>query len=295
MSKQLRIDIVEYCYHRLGWSFVPLVGKKPIQKEWSTRPRESLIEALKWAEEGNIGLRTGQASHGTVAIDIDAGGDVSSLALPETVQTRTGSGQTHLLYRSPREIRNSAGKLFPGVDIRGDGGQIVLPGSIHPITNEPYLWVPDHAPWDIDLADLPECVFERLAEVEAERHAAKCRPASQRPGVPLGNDRYTQKVYREVLAELGRAVEGERNETLNRCAFRLGQFVGSGAFSRFDVESALRGGPRPRPGQPRDRVDDPVGTRRRHEGAGHRPRACARAGSCRDRRRRRGRNPDAQW
>ena len=41
-------------------------------------------------------------------------------------------------------VRNSAGAIAPGLDIRGDGGYVVLPPSIHP-SGRPYVWSVDSA------------------------------------------------------------------------------------------------------------------------------------------------------
>jgi len=40
---------IEYGYES-GWSFTPLSGKRPKLKAWQDRPRETLDEALAWAE-----------------------------------------------------------------------------------------------------------------------------------------------------------------------------------------------------------------------------------------------------
>lgn len=73
-------------------------------------------------------------------VDPEEGGEESLAALqrangphPRTASSRTGGGGTHLFYRYPgqagREIRNSAGFLGPGLDVRGDGGYVVVPPS----------------------------------------------------------------------------------------------------------------------------------------------------------------------
>ena len=68
-------------------------------------------------------------------------------------RTRTGGGGIHVFFRYPgsTEIRNSAGLLGPGLDVRGEGGYIVVPPSR---TQGPYEWV-DRSPlaeasWLID-------------------------------------------------------------------------------------------------------------------------------------------------
>jgi Bifunctional DNA primase/polymerase, N-terminal len=74
--------------------------------------------------------------------------------MPQTVESRTGGGGRHLYYAHPGgHVGNRAG-LRPGIDLRGDGGCIVLPPSIHPSGNA-YAWVPGHAPGERPLAALP--------------------------------------------------------------------------------------------------------------------------------------------
>jgi hypothetical protein len=46
---------------------------------------------------------------------------------------------------------------LPGIDLRGDGGYVVAPPSIHPL-GAPYEWV-DHT-WDEDLPDMPSWLLQ---------------------------------------------------------------------------------------------------------------------------------------
>lgn len=89
----------------------------------------------------NIGLPTGRAS-GIMVLDVDTdkGGADSLTALeaehgklPATWTVKTGGDNYQLYLKAPDEnIRISAGKLGPGLDIRCDGGYVVAPPSIHP-------------------------------------------------------------------------------------------------------------------------------------------------------------------
>jgi hypothetical protein len=86
---------------------------------------------------------------GLVVVDLDGERGMASwhaLAgrLGLTVATRTaitGGGGRHLFFRAPAGARigNSAGKLGPGIDIRADGGYVVLPPSVHP-SGGVYRW-----------------------------------------------------------------------------------------------------------------------------------------------------------
>ena len=84
----------------------------------------------------NIGLATGKRS-GVFVVDIDgmkAETELTRLearhgALPHTVESITARGR-HLFFAWPsRMIRNSAGKIAPGIDVRGDGGYVLAPPS----------------------------------------------------------------------------------------------------------------------------------------------------------------------
>jgi hypothetical protein len=81
----------------------------------------------RWPE-ALVGVPTGKASK-LLVIDVDPEGadwneaNVANLCGPRIHKTRRGE---HLLYRMPDiEIRNSAGKIAPGIDVRGEGGYVI--------------------------------------------------------------------------------------------------------------------------------------------------------------------------
>ena len=127
----------------LGYRVFPLErgGKRPIVAEWQKRATTdpATIEAW-WAEapEANIGIATG---HGLVVLDCDCkdGRDgLGSLALldmmglPPSMRVRTVSGGVHVYLACSSERFNSVDRLdgLPGIDVRGDGGFVVAPGSV---------------------------------------------------------------------------------------------------------------------------------------------------------------------
>jgi hypothetical protein len=87
----------------------------------------------------NIGLTTGQAS-GFFVCDIDNEEGEATLrslekahgALPPTVETVTGRGRHLYFSLGEHKVRNSAGKLGCGIDVRGDGCYVLAPPSVHP-------------------------------------------------------------------------------------------------------------------------------------------------------------------
>ncbi|WP_328770394.1 bifunctional DNA primase/polymerase [Streptomyces sp. NBC_00286] len=89
------------------------------------------------------GIACGLEPHHLIGIDLDTkSGTDSSAALrelalrhlftiPETIVVLTPSGGRHLWLSGPPDVvvPNSAGRLAPGIDIRGAGGYLVGPGS----------------------------------------------------------------------------------------------------------------------------------------------------------------------
>ena len=143
----------------------PAPGKHP-RIRWETyqwrAPREADLEAWfhRWPES-NIGVVTGTIS-GLVVLDIDPrnGGDdeLSALehrhgALPPTPEVRTGGGGVHLYFSSP-EHPIATTILGPGIDLKADGGLVVVPPSVHASGNR-YEWEPGAEPDALPLADLP--------------------------------------------------------------------------------------------------------------------------------------------
>ncbi|MEZ5910399.1 MAG: bifunctional DNA primase/polymerase [Hyphomicrobiaceae bacterium] len=155
-------------YLKRGWAVVPAGerAKRPIvpwQAYQHRIPGEAEVTA--WFERwptANLAVITGAIS-GLVVVDIDPKNDGDQLlaalearhgALPATVEAITGGGGRHIYFRHPgREVRNRVG-LAPGIDLRGDGGCIIVPPSVHP-SGKRYRWKPGHAPGQVDLASLP--------------------------------------------------------------------------------------------------------------------------------------------
>lgn len=128
----------------------------------------------------NIGIVTGAVS-GIVALDVDPRHDgIESLTalegehgpLPPTWRFLTGGGGLHILFRHPGgKIPNSAGKLGPGIDGRGDGGYIVAPPSLH-MSGRLYETSADHHPDAVPLADMPDWLL-RLTRADPRRPAGR--------------------------------------------------------------------------------------------------------------------------
>jgi hypothetical protein len=199
----------------------------------------------RWPDAG-VAVRTGSIS-GLVVVDIDRhSGGFRSLArlqrhhgrLPHTPVTFTGGGGRHYWFAHPgHPVPNSTGRLGPGIDIRGDGGYVLAPPTKH-MTGRRYDWGAEPP-----LAALPAWVLERTREPVSPPLPSRQRSAAAGPwaGAAL-----TAEVRRVRTATLG-----NRNHTLNRSAFSLGQLVGAGYLDDDTVReeltaAALQVGLRPR-------------------------------------------------
>lgn len=147
----------------------PLTSLVPAGLTQATRDPEQIT--LWWSRfpQANVAIRTGE---GLCVVDIDPrhGGTRDALPPLDTLSVATGSGGEHLYLRLPPgvEVRNSASRLAQGVDVRGDGGYVVAPPSLH-ASGAYYEWGDGDA-----IAPMPEELLTRLAHQPrpAETHAA---------------------------------------------------------------------------------------------------------------------------
>ena len=131
-------------YATRGFAIFPCVagGKVPATPHGGCDATKYLAQITNWWRENpnyNVAVATGPIS-GVFVLDVDGLDAEESLRkleeqyspLPKTVESVTPRGR-HLFFRSENgAVRNSAGAIAPGLDIRGDGGYVVLPPSIHP-------------------------------------------------------------------------------------------------------------------------------------------------------------------
>lgn len=214
-------DITNLFSIGLGPWLTPLRGKIPVLDAWQTLDPVDEATVRSWLETGyNLGFRTG-AKSGLVVIDDDqpreGGGDYTPP--PTALVAESPTGGRHYYYRAPDPCPgNSASKLAPHVDVRGEGGQVVVPPSVHPLKRRSYRWVSTGEPG----------VFPAAPTVDMTRPS----PAPVASG-------YAQTALVREAAQVRTCAEGARNDTLNRAAFNLGQLVASGALLEADVRGEL--------------------------------------------------------
>ncbi len=210
----------------------------------------------------NVAIVTG-AKSGIFVIEADTkeGHGVDGLSSIEKLQAKHGpmpetriavspSGSIHRYYKHPGKdikIKNSASKIAPGVDVRGDGGMVIAPPSIKPGVGE-YKWLNDKP-----IAEAPAWLVAAVTQTNdkpgrnttnkqnVHKDADACdADACGQPG------RSTMKVTTAAEQELFEACtaisdtdQGKRNATLNKLAFLLGQLVGQGRLDEQTVMERL--------------------------------------------------------
>ena len=179
-------------YAALGWAVFPCspINKQPLIehgfKAASTDPETIKAWFRKWPN-AMLAVATGAAS-GVVVLDVDRDdekglhGEASLAGLlngaslpPDLTAVRTPRGGRHIYFRYPEgvTIRNSAGKLGPGLDVRGEGGYVIVPPSVMS-DGKAYTWLSQAT-----LNAMPEWLLDRIAALKGQcQKSAKARQNS---------------------------------------------------------------------------------------------------------------------
>jgi hypothetical protein len=195
-----------------------------------------------------VGAPTGEQM-GAFVIDIDVhtddNGDVvngyHTLAaleakhgdLPRTAVAKTAGGGEHHYFRYVPGVRNR-GKLGDGIDVRGAGGYVIMPGSVL-ATGAEYTWLDWDEPGLPPVPDAPDWLLELVLPPEDVREATNTDYTYQAGD----NSAYVERAVSEELHELAHTSQGGRGEAVNRSAFSLGTLVGAGVLSRTEAEAGL--------------------------------------------------------
>jgi hypothetical protein len=207
----------------------------------ATTDPERVAAVVAAVPRGQLAVRTGVLS-GLVVVDVDPahGGGVSLAELvalelvPRTLWVRTGSGGVHLYYRHPgREIGSRPMPNRAGIDVKADGGYVVLPPSIHHRTHQPYQWgdglaEPSEMPPPLIDACLPSAPAESVR-----------RPAGPIRTTRAGGISNPQSLLTSTLNAVRNAPEGKRRTTLYGAARGVARMVAVGAISHADAVAAL--------------------------------------------------------
>jgi hypothetical protein len=181
----------------------------------ATEPEE-IRELWKRYPGPLIGVPTGSVS-GFDVLDVDKqnGGrawfEEQRSRLPATRIHRTRTGGLHVFFRHAGGLRNSAGKIAPGIDVRADGGFIIwwpaegfqARGSLSPLLEWP-LWL------------LPSLMNPPVPPPPVYPKADRYDPAATLPAIE------------GLIRTIARAPQGQRNAVTYWAAHRMRESVAAG-------------------------------------------------------------------
>jgi hypothetical protein len=217
-----------------GWQKLGrLSAKKTNGERWGATNDLNTI-AKYWGEfpQDRIGIPTG-STNGFFCLDIDTAFDGHKYdgfaglkqleekygSLPITLKSRSPSGSEHHYFRYPAGvlIKNSASELIIevdrralGVDVRGEGGMVLAPPSLHPRGGQ-YVWVND-----LDIAIAPDWLIEltRKPEIPQRKHVLDLSQTSPRSGFEVETlDEETRAFYEMLEADAGKGISVEPEDS----------------------------------------------------------------------------------
>lgn len=204
----------------------PNSKKPPLIENWQNRATGDERQIREWWKrwpDANIGICT--SGRMVVDIDPDKGGKEAFMGLleqmrmlgeptPATWTSRTRSGGAHLFFTLPRgaTVANSVEHIGVGVDVRGDSGYVVAPGST--VGDGTYEWKEGYRPTDRPMAEAPAWLLD-LAKRPLTRNANSGVRIIEEDDIALARaDEWLRRFAPE-------AIQGGRDHTAFKVAARL--------------------------------------------------------------------------
>ncbi len=162
--------------------------------------------------------------------------DQIGTALPASLAVRTPSGGIHLYLNQPVDgppIRNR-GNLPEHVDVRGEGGYVIVPPSITD-GDRHYRWLRGAA--DTPVADAPASLIGILQGGKVAKPGGSHRRVAQEDGSAV--ERYALAALDSECTAIRSAASGGRQNALNRGAFSVAQLVAADALDAGRARSAV--------------------------------------------------------
>jgi hypothetical protein len=258
----------------VGFHPLPCRGKRPAVGGWPHHDADA-AEIARWSKDYPDADNTGLLTRDTPVIDVDVydadvAQDMKALVegiIGEALVVRRGQGAKFaLLFRTAEPFK----KLHTGewlspdgvahhVEILGDGQQFIAFG-VHPDTGLDYAW-DGASPLTVSPNELPVLskdvarqiiaaardLFRRHGWQEQKPPTPEPPPRKLNGGPAMGGSReqaYAQAALAGIAEVLASALEGQRNDMLNTCAYRAGRLVGADWLARGEAEAALLGAAR---------------------------------------------------
>ncbi len=163
-------------YGAFGLRVFPVRGKIPAIIGWQKFASRDAAEITKLFDCSftGIGVACGELSQVTI-IDIDVKNGLNGfttlknhgIELPATVCVNTPTGGKHFYFKYNAAVKSKVNAICDksGIDIRNDGGLIIMPGSVHP-NGGAYEFLLDQGLGEIDLAEIPADLLNILLDKE---------------------------------------------------------------------------------------------------------------------------------
>ena len=211
--KQAALELAE-----AGWFVFPVQerGKQPLVR-WRDESTSDPEKVSGWWDRwpnANIGIDCGKSR--LVVVDYD-GVEPPQV---DTLQVKTGRGVHHYFANAGDPVPNSASMLGDKIDVRGEGGYVLAPPSVHP-SGALYQWSGEK------ISQLDEGLRSRMVK---KREEYRPEPAPTRLGGSWG-----EKILQSEAAIVRTTGEGKRNHQLFESSLRVMSAVKGG---HLDKETA---------------------------------------------------------
>jgi len=197
------------------------------------------IRAIAAAVPGGLlAVRTGaRADLVVVDIDPDHGGAIDRDLMVPTYTVRTGSGGWHLYYaHSGGTVLSRPMPDRTGIDIKADGGYVVAPPSVHPVTQCRYRTV-HRGP----VVEMPPRLAAVVTTPSASAPPTAVPPPSMPTTAPAGGGGISSPaaLLAANLRRVTTAPVGRRRTTLYGAARGVARIVAAGALDTTTAVAAL--------------------------------------------------------
>ena len=249
---------------RHGWAVFPCRpgDKRPAVPDWEHRACSDPERVGRYWPSGRYNIGIACRPSQLVVVDLDThsplpddwrlpgvhdGRDVLALVAewagqpwPVTYTVTTPTGGLHLYFAAPegREIRNSAGKIGPLVDVRGGGGYVLAAGSV--LDERAYPGKPGCRElvtggrgYEVadDRGPEPLPVWLAVLAADAEPAARPCPPGRVRAA--------SGARFQGLVGTVRGGREGDRNGPLYWASRRAAEMITAGELDRGTAEEAL--------------------------------------------------------
>jgi hypothetical protein len=187
-----------------------------------------------WRPGCNWGAATGKSGFFVVDTDSFEGWLwFMGKGLPTTYTVKTGNPDPYRLqyyFKMPAGLRvkNSASEIAPGVDVRGDGGMVLIAPSLHPSGNR-YAVVED-----CEIAEAPAWLIELVKDERPERvpveAVGELTDAQRQIGLAI---------FKKRLAKYAEVEDGQWNNELTKLTFLAGRMAAAGVFTEEEAEEMM--------------------------------------------------------